>query len=58
MGYVEHKLVDLCFASSKTKFVAVCACGWRSPPCSTAGLAHAMLDLHAEEQASSSPRGS
>ena len=30
-------------------FIAVCSCGWCSPPQRTAGLAGALLDAHREE---------
>ena len=36
------------------RFIAVCSCGWNSPPQGTAGLAGALLDAHREEARSPS----
>ena len=38
-------------------FVAVCSCGWSSPPQRTAGLAGALVDAHREEASRSSTEG-
>ena len=56
MGTVRsHKLVDLRFDSRQ--FVAVCRCGWKSPQCSSSGLAQSALDLHAEETVTNDVQG-
>ena len=45
----SHQMVELKFEARR--FVAVCECGWATPPYSSAGLAQSALDDHAQQAA-------
>ena len=52
----DHRLERIDF-KRPSRFVAVCACGWRSEPTLSAGLAGALWDRHVAERRSDDGEG-
>jgi hypothetical protein len=44
----EHRYLGV--ESTPRRMVAVCSCGWRSEPYSSAGMAGSAWDRHAEDE--------
>ncbi|MCU1487461.1 MAG: hypothetical protein JWN67_4207 [Actinomycetia bacterium] len=47
----EHRYLGV--ESTPRRMVAICSCGWRSEPYSSAGMAGSAWDRHSEEEAPS-----